>query len=117
MFHRLSTIVYVCFSNLHTLWLKFDWEGKTEGKSLIVAHCYVVIHRERASCVSWTEYCCVTVSATCTRCGYISSNELCKACVMLEGLNKGRPRSDLYFVSFIMIIMNSNFAVSLFATA
>ncbi|XP_005097680.1 cytoplasmic tRNA 2-thiolation protein 1 [Aplysia californica] len=29
---------------------------------------------------------------TCTRCHYISSNEVCKACVMLEGLNKGRPR-------------------------
>ena len=107
VFHRLSTVVCVCFSDLHTLWRKFDWEGKTEGKSLIVAHCYVVIQRERVSCVSQTEYCCVTVSATCTRCGYISSNELCKACIMLEGLNKGRPRSDLDFVSFIMIIVNS----------
>ncbi|CAM0135301.1 cytosolic thiouridylase subunit Ctu1 [Umbelopsis sp. WA50703] len=29
---------------------------------------------------------------TCTRCGYISSNELCKACVLLEGLNRGLPR-------------------------
>eukprot|EP01114_Cavostelium_apophysatum_P018872 TRINITY_DN5930_c0_g1_i5.p2 TRINITY_DN5930_c0_g1~~TRINITY_DN5930_c0_g1_i5.p2 ORF type:complete len:317 (-),score=42.15 TRINITY_DN5930_c0_g1_i5:1784-2734(-) len=28
----------------------------------------------------------------CTRCGYISSNELCKACVLLESLNKGRPK-------------------------
>jgi len=32
------------------------------------------------------------------RCGYISSNELCKACVLLEGLNRGAPalgvRSD-----------------------
>ncbi|XP_025099459.1 cytoplasmic tRNA 2-thiolation protein 1-like [Pomacea canaliculata] len=32
------------------------------------------------------------VQRTCQRCGYISSNEICKACVMLEGLNKGRPR-------------------------
>ncbi|XP_022704773.1 cytoplasmic tRNA 2-thiolation protein 1-like [Varroa jacobsoni] len=29
---------------------------------------------------------------TCKRCGYISSQEVCKACVMLEGLNKGIPR-------------------------
>ncbi|CAO3676384.1 unnamed protein product [Umbelopsis ramanniana] len=29
---------------------------------------------------------------TCTRCGYISSNELCKACVLLDGLNRGLPR-------------------------
>ena len=29
---------------------------------------------------------------TCTRCGYISSQELCKACILLEGLNRGLPR-------------------------
>lgn len=38
------------------------------------------------------------VQRTCARCGYISSNELCKACVLLEGLNRGAPslgiRSD-----------------------
>ncbi|BFZ09585.1 hypothetical protein BsWGS_12624 [Bradybaena similaris] len=28
----------------------------------------------------------------CTRCKYISSNDICKACLMLEGLNRGRPR-------------------------
>ncbi|KAK9479978.1 hypothetical protein V1514DRAFT_327036 [Lipomyces japonicus] len=27
---------------------------------------------------------------TCERCGYISSNRICKACVLLEGLNAGR---------------------------
>ncbi|KAG8998567.1 nucleotidyltransferase [Tulasnella sp. JGI-2019a] len=27
----------------------------------------------------------------CLRCGYISSNDLCKACVLLEGLEKGVP--------------------------
>ncbi|XP_037082001.1 cytoplasmic tRNA 2-thiolation protein 1-like isoform X1 [Pollicipes pollicipes] len=29
---------------------------------------------------------------TCTRCGYISSQAVCKACVLLEGLNQGQPR-------------------------
>jgi len=29
---------------------------------------------------------------TCSNCGYISSNELCKACTLLEGLNQGVPR-------------------------
>ncbi|KAG0254095.1 cytosolic thiouridylase subunit Ctu1 [Actinomortierella ambigua] len=29
---------------------------------------------------------------TCTRCGYISSNALCKACLLLEGLNRGLPQ-------------------------
>ncbi|KAJ3026301.1 UNVERIFIED_CONTAM: nucleotidyltransferase [Siphonaria sp. JEL0065] len=27
----------------------------------------------------------------CERCGYISSNKMCKACVLLESLNKGKP--------------------------
>ena len=32
------------------------------------------------------------IQRTCQRCGYISSQELCKACILLEGLNKGLPR-------------------------
>lgn len=36
---------------------------------------------------------CLSFSGTCTSCGYISSNPVCKACVLLEGLNKGLPRS------------------------
>lgn len=29
---------------------------------------------------------------TCERCGYMSSQAICKACMLLEGLNKNRPR-------------------------
>lgn len=29
---------------------------------------------------------------TCGRCGFVSSQELCKACVLLEGLNRGLPK-------------------------
>ncbi|RLM79384.1 uncharacterized protein C2845_PM12G27880 [Panicum miliaceum] len=29
---------------------------------------------------------------TCERCGYISSQRLCKACVLLDGLNRGLPK-------------------------
>lgn len=29
---------------------------------------------------------------TCQRCGYMSSNDICKACVLLEGLNRGLPQ-------------------------
>ncbi|KAG7281808.1 hypothetical protein CRUP_037089 [Coryphaenoides rupestris] len=32
------------------------------------------------------------VQGTCGRCGYISSQALCKACVLLEGLNRGLPK-------------------------
>ncbi|KAJ2724726.1 cytosolic thiouridylase subunit Ctu1 [Coemansia sp. Benny D115] len=34
-------------------------------------------------------------AATCQRCGYISSNAVCKACVLLEGLDRGMPRTPL----------------------
>ena len=31
------------------------------------------------------------VPGNCQRCGYISSQDVCKACLLLEGLNKGKP--------------------------
>jgi len=31
----------------------------------------------------------------CERCGYLSSQTICKACVLLEGLNKSRPRNAI----------------------
>jgi len=34
-------------------------------------------------------------TGACERCGYISSNKICKACVMLESLNRGKPRLAL----------------------
>ena len=32
------------------------------------------------------------VQGRCGKCGYISSMEVCKACVLLEGLNRGLPK-------------------------
>jgi cytoplasmic tRNA 2-thiolation protein 1 len=32
---------------------------------------------------------------TCQRCGYMSSQEICKACTLLEGLNKNRPKMEI----------------------
>lgn len=32
------------------------------------------------------------VQGICTRCNFVSSQAICKACVLLEGLNKGLPR-------------------------
>jgi cytoplasmic tRNA 2-thiolation protein 1 len=29
---------------------------------------------------------------TCERCGFMSSGKVCKACVLLEGLNRGLPK-------------------------
>lgn len=31
----------------------------------------------------------------CDRCGYLSSNKICKACILLEGLEKNRPKMQL----------------------
>lgn len=31
----------------------------------------------------------------CERCGYMSSQAICKACVLLEGLNKARPKTGI----------------------
>lgn len=35
----------------------------------------------------------------CQRCGYLSSQAVCKACVLLEGLNKARPRTGIEVAS------------------
>jgi cytoplasmic tRNA 2-thiolation protein 1 len=32
---------------------------------------------------------------TCQRCGYMSSQAICKACMLLEGLNKNRPKMEI----------------------
>ena len=35
---------------------------------------------------------CTPTQGTCERCGFVASNALCKACVLLEALNKGKPK-------------------------
>jgi len=35
------------------------------------------------------------VMGQCERCGYLSSQKICKACSLLEGLNKSRPRNSI----------------------
>lgn len=35
------------------------------------------------------------VLGQCERCGYLSSQKICKACSLLEGLNKSRPRTTI----------------------
>ncbi|EEB87456.1 hypothetical protein MPER_15186 [Moniliophthora perniciosa FA553] len=35
------------------------------------------------------------VQQTCKRCGYMSSNDLCKACTLLEGLERGMAGSGI----------------------
>lgn len=35
------------------------------------------------------------VMGQCRKCGYLSSQDVCKACVLLEGLNKARPKNKI----------------------
>ncbi|XP_069942058.1 cytoplasmic tRNA 2-thiolation protein 1 isoform X4 [Cherax quadricarinatus] len=49
-----------------------------------------IIHS--GECFSVREGVKLPTQATCERCGHISSQSVCKACVLLEGLNKGKPR-------------------------
>ncbi|KAI8935341.1 hypothetical protein NX059_007926 [Plenodomus lindquistii] len=35
------------------------------------------------------------VMGQCKKCGYLSSQDVCKACVLLEGLNKARPKQTI----------------------
>lgn len=44
----------------------------------------------------------------CSRCGYASSQEICKACILLEGLNKGLPRLGIGKTSRINKVINEN---------
>lgn len=45
---------------------------------------------------------------TCERCGHISSQNICKACVMLDGLNRGQPKLGIGKSSKVDIIRSSN---------
>ncbi|KAF6028217.1 CTU1 [Bugula neritina] len=49
-----------------------------------------IIHSGEVMCIK--EETKMPVQTHCERCGYISSNKLCKACILLEGLNKGLPK-------------------------
>ena len=44
----------------------------------------------------------------CSRCGYISSMEVCKACILLEGLNKGLPKLGVGKSSKIKPLIDTN---------
>ncbi|CAL7947398.1 unnamed protein product [Xylocopa violacea] len=43
----------------------------------------------------------------CSRCGFVSSQEICKACIMLEGLNRGLPKLGIGKSTKIKRMMDS----------
>ncbi|XP_060069620.1 cytoplasmic tRNA 2-thiolation protein 1-like [Ylistrum balloti] len=56
---------------------------------VIITHYYIIHSGESLSVKTSVK---MPVQGNCERCGYISSNPICKACVLLEGLNRGLPR-------------------------
>jgi cytoplasmic tRNA 2-thiolation protein 1 len=40
----------------------------------------------------------VQIMSQCSRCGYLTSQKICKACSLLEGLNKNRPKTAIEVV-------------------
>ncbi|XP_045601803.1 cytoplasmic tRNA 2-thiolation protein 1 isoform X2 [Procambarus clarkii] len=65
-----------------------------------------IIHS--GECFSVREGVKLPTQATCARCGHISSQPVCKACVLLEGLNKGKPRLGIGKTSKIQEHMDNN---------
>ncbi|XP_017886084.1 cytoplasmic tRNA 2-thiolation protein 1 [Ceratina calcarata] len=43
----------------------------------------------------------------CSRCGFVSSQEICKACIMLEGLNRGLPKLGIGKSTKVKRVMDS----------
>lgn len=50
-----------------------------------------IIHSGERMIVN-TETVKMPVRGKCSRCGFVSSQEICKACILLEGLNRGLPK-------------------------
>ena len=71
-----------------SLAIKKDVKMPVQGEEFFLFSCWhnsVTLYRK---CLKPDLPC----EGTCERCGYISSQPVCKACVMLEGLNQGLPK-------------------------
>lgn len=51
-----------------------------------------IIHAGEQMCFKEDKTVRMPTQMTCLKCGYISSNKICKACALLEGLNQGKAR-------------------------
>lgn len=49
-----------------------------------------------------------TITETCKRCGYMSSNELCKACTLLEGLERGIAEAGIVSAYKPFVLMSES---------
>lgn len=51
-----------------------------------------IIHAGESMCFKEGKSIKQPLRMTCLKCGYLSSNKICKACALLEGLNRGKAR-------------------------
>lgn len=65
-----------------------------------------IIHSGESLCIKKDTK--MPVQGNCERCGYISSQPLCKACVLLEGLDKGIPNLGIGKTSKVRKAMKTN---------
>lgn len=50
-----------------------------------------------AECIRITEKKKPITKQKCEKCGFMTSNKVCKACILLEGLNRQRPKVAIQF--------------------
>lgn len=41
----------------------------------------------------------------CEKCGFMTSNKVCKACILLEGLNKSKPKIQMLITEWLVILV------------
>jgi len=51
-----------------------------------------IIHAGEQMCFKEDKHVKMPQQMTCMKCGYMSSNKICKACALLEGLNQGKAK-------------------------
>lgn len=51
-----------------------------------------IIHAGEQMCFKEDKFVKMPQQMTCMKCGYMSSNKICKACALLEGLNQGKAK-------------------------
>ena len=75
----------------------FDIDGRTQDRNATITSVPIRPKRDKNSSRKSAKDSPVARQklGQCERCGYLSSQSICKACVLLEGLNKARPRTGI----------------------
>jgi cytoplasmic tRNA 2-thiolation protein 1 len=72
-----------------------EWNKLSTANDQTLSESTVSLPTPQTPLKSGTTRVTVRKMGTCVRCGYISSQEVCQACTLLEGLNKSRPKVNV----------------------